>query len=484
MSGLPLSHPGWRRPVGSYAAQVTGDNVIRFPVSRADPVPLPPREQVATYRVRVDLDDAEPAIWRCLELASDLRLDRLHEVLQTAMGWTDSHLHHFLMGPEHDPAMNPFVTDFDEEEGDKGINERDVRLDQVLAKVGDRLFYEYDFGDSWDHTLRLEAVTPQVEGGPSARCVGGARACPPEDCGGVWGYHELLSGLADPGTADEDLRERLDWLGEGFDPDDFDVERADALVQLTVTGSMGALLPLDAEFEESLLDLARRTTWLPTSPLAGLVRDARLDEIGVPDVETRRRTVRPWLHLLELVGDEGQTLTGAGYLKPSVVSALAAELGVMEPWMGKANREEHTPPVARLRESSAAMGLVRKVKGRLVLTPAGREIAGDPDRMWDRLVTSLPLGKKDHERHAGVIALLALAAGLQPTEGVRRLGPAILADAGWRLSTGEMDEWAAHDSARPTLGVLETAGCYSWRGERVIDESARQLARAALTFAG
>jgi len=213
------------------------------------------------------------------------------------------------------------------------------------------------------------------------------------------------------------------------------------------------------------------------------VHDAHLDETVAPDAETRGRLVRPWLHLLELVGDEGLTLTEAGYLKPKTVSALAAEFD-LEPLMGKANREEHTRPVAHVRASATAMGLVRKLKGRLVLTAAGRAVAGDPDRMWDRLITSLPLGKKDHVRHAGVIALLALAAGLDPVDGLRRLGPAVLADAGWRLPTGKVDARAAHDSARPTLDLLDAAGCYSWRHDAVIEQSARQLARAALTSTG
>lgn len=138
------------------------DNVIPFPargVPWSDPVMLPRQQDRATFVIRVDLDGAGPAIWRRLRLASDLTLAQLHEVLQVAMGWTDSHLHQVAMGAEvTERRTRPFLTRFAEAEGEEGIPEADVRLDQVLGSVGDVLSYEYDFGDGWQHTLRLEAL--------------------------------------------------------------------------------------------------------------------------------------------------------------------------------------------------------------------------------------------------------------------------------------------------------------------------------------
>ena len=106
----------------------------------------------------------------------------MHDVIQSAMGWSDMHLHHFQMGPDaKDFRVVPFLTPFDLEEGETdGTLEADVRLDQVIAKPGHRLFYEYDFGDSWHHTIKLEKVEPWVDGDPVAVCVTGRRACPPE----------------------------------------------------------------------------------------------------------------------------------------------------------------------------------------------------------------------------------------------------------------------------------------------------------------
>ena len=123
-------------------------------------------------------------------MASDLTLDRVHEILQTTMGWTDSHLHEFASGEsltdrhaEHYRPQESIDNDLD------GVDESTVRLDEVLVEPGDRLFYGYDFGDDWAHTLLLEAVAPHEGDRARARCLAGARACPPEDCGGVWGYH-------------------------------------------------------------------------------------------------------------------------------------------------------------------------------------------------------------------------------------------------------------------------------------------------------
>lgn len=176
---------------------------------------LPQRKSRAAYVVRVDLDDARPPIWRRLRLASDMNLAHLHDILQVVMGWTNSHLHQFKMGPDtKDFRMTPFLTDYDVEEGETaGLHERDVRLDQVLAKPGQRLFYEYDFGDSWEHTIKLEKIEPWSENDPEATCVTGRRACPPEDVGGLPGYEEALATLrGESGSDPEWTRELLGWL--------------------------------------------------------------------------------------------------------------------------------------------------------------------------------------------------------------------------------------------------------------------------------
>jgi len=134
------------------------------------PVPT----EVRGFRVRLDLHGAKPPVWRRLELPGDLTLPRLHAVIQAAMGWYDSHLHRFRTGNDHRSPY--FVTHFDLDEGEDGTLEDDVRLDQLLADKGDQLWYEYDFGDGWDHKLLVEEVLDEPPS--TARCTGGRMACP------------------------------------------------------------------------------------------------------------------------------------------------------------------------------------------------------------------------------------------------------------------------------------------------------------------
>ena len=184
----------------------------------------PRRDEVITYRIRVDLKGAKPPCWRRLELASDLMLDELHEVMQATFAWSDGHLHQFAAGGSgfYDPDSEQYLTEYDIEDGEEGIAERNVRLDELLVDAGDRLFYMYDFGDGWEHVIALEAVLPRKPEAPRAVCIKGRRPSPPEDCGGIHGY-ELLTAANDstnPGhhQALESLR---DTYGPGFDPADF-----------------------------------------------------------------------------------------------------------------------------------------------------------------------------------------------------------------------------------------------------------------------
>ena len=144
-------------------------------------------------------------------------LGRLHEVIQVVMGWTNSHLHQFLIGSQAygDPAL-----DIDEELG--YLNEWNVRLKQVATEAGKRFTYQYDFGDSWDHTIVLEKMLPPDPQMRHPICQEGARACPPEDVGGVHGYTRFLKAICNP--KDEEHEEYLVWAGGAFNPDAFDLQ--------------------------------------------------------------------------------------------------------------------------------------------------------------------------------------------------------------------------------------------------------------------
>lgn len=184
--------------------------------------------KVRGFQFRIDLLHVKPPIWRRLILPGDLTLERVHLVLNEAMGWTNSHLHRFRTGNE--PYSPYFITEFDMAEGEEGVLEDDVRLDQVVAEAGDRLWYDYDFGDGWEHVVKVEAVLPEPP--DQIELVTGRRACPPEDVGGPWGYEGVAQWVAS-GYDDDLLPEQFDdaghardWLPPGWDPATFDLESA------------------------------------------------------------------------------------------------------------------------------------------------------------------------------------------------------------------------------------------------------------------
>jgi hypothetical protein len=166
------------------------------------------------YQVKIGLRGAHPPIWRRLRLPATTTLAGLHDIIQTAFGWTDSHLHAFEAGGRR--YSRP---DFGLDEFEEFADESTVLLCEVADSVGARLRYTYDFGDSWEHDLLVEEILPP-DRVRHAVCVAGRRAGPPEDCGGVWGYAELLDLLADPDHPEH--AERLDWLGHEPDPAAFD----------------------------------------------------------------------------------------------------------------------------------------------------------------------------------------------------------------------------------------------------------------------
>ncbi|MBF8300410.1 MAG: plasmid pRiA4b family protein [Acidobacteria bacterium] len=168
-------------------------------------------------QLTVTLDGIEPPIWRRLVVPAWFTLEKLHGVLQTALGWTNSHLHMFQFGDER-VGMPYELGDLGETYTRSG---RIVRLGDLVARGHRRLVYEYDFGDGWTHTIEIDEV--RDEEGPRLACLDGARACPPEDCGGVDGYHHLLEILFDP--THQEFEDSRHWVGPAFEPERFDLRR-------------------------------------------------------------------------------------------------------------------------------------------------------------------------------------------------------------------------------------------------------------------
>lgn len=186
--------------------------------------------QPTVHRVKITLRDTKPPIWQRPEVLSGLRLSQLHGCVQSAFGWTGGHLWAFSTPQGEFGVPNP----------DLGFGSASGRtIGDVAPVVGSKFRYNYDFGDDWDHEILVEDIRPAEAGVAYPRCTPGRRACPLDDCGGIWGYYELLEILADPD--DPEHKERLEWLGidsaDQFDPERFILADANrALKRLTGQG--------------------------------------------------------------------------------------------------------------------------------------------------------------------------------------------------------------------------------------------------------
>jgi hypothetical protein len=180
------------------------------------------KEPGKTYQLKIELEGSSPPIWRRVLVPGNISLGRLHAVIQLVMGWDNAHLHQFIIDKQiySDPEF-----ELNEAGGaPRVLNEKRTLLTEIAPRAGKVLVYEYDFGDSWTHRIKVEKILEQGPStGSAVQCIDGARACPPEDCGGVWGYQDMLQVLKDP--KHEEYESTLEWLGDDFDPESFGLEK-------------------------------------------------------------------------------------------------------------------------------------------------------------------------------------------------------------------------------------------------------------------
>ncbi|MFZ1414925.1 MAG: plasmid pRiA4b ORF-3 family protein [Defluviicoccus sp.] len=169
--------------------------------------------------LKITLRGIKPPIWRRLLMPDTMTLGDVHLAIQAAMGWEDDHLHAFDVGGRQYG---------DRQSVDNAADENRLTLSGVMKSGVTRFTYTYDFGDDWEHAVQIEKIEPALEGGVYPVCIAGKRACPPEDCGGPWGYQDLLEVLADP--AHPDHAERKEWVGEDLSPNHFDPIAANAIL--------------------------------------------------------------------------------------------------------------------------------------------------------------------------------------------------------------------------------------------------------------
>lgn len=175
------------------------------------------------YQLKITLKGSKPPIWRRILVPSNIDLGEFHGILQIVLGWTDSHLHQFISGRTmYGTPVDEFGVDLEMECED----ETKYKLSQLLKRGKDSLNYEYDFGDGWEHKIVLEKILPYDGSVKVPTCIKGKRACPLEDCGGIWGYDNLLEVIKDPSHPEH--REMLEWIGGEFDPEFFDIEETNS----------------------------------------------------------------------------------------------------------------------------------------------------------------------------------------------------------------------------------------------------------------
>lgn len=182
--------------------------------------------QPLLYTLHIQLEplQLDPPIWRRIRVSGDCTLRKLHHFIQAAFGWHSSHLHEFSKGLNRYMPLDTELLEL----GEDALDDRRFKLRRVLQE-GDRLRYLYDFGDGWQHVVAVEAIEPCEFTGSWCEVLDGARACPPEDVGGVPGYLDFLQIILQPDT--EEGQDALAWVGGNVDPELFDRRAANAAVQ-------------------------------------------------------------------------------------------------------------------------------------------------------------------------------------------------------------------------------------------------------------
>jgi hypothetical protein len=180
---------------------------------------------VPLFQLKITLKWSKPPIWRRVVARADMPLDRLHSLLQIAMGWTNSHLHQFILGRAFYGQPDPQSAGL----GCEMLNEKRYTAADLAPAAKKKFIYEYDFGDGWQHEVKLEKILPPDLAFKHPVCLAGENACPPEDCGGIPGYYNLLEILADPKHPEHaDMKE---WIGGEWDAESFDLNEVNAVLK-------------------------------------------------------------------------------------------------------------------------------------------------------------------------------------------------------------------------------------------------------------
>jgi hypothetical protein len=177
------------------------------------------------YQLKITLKWSKPPIWRRVVVRANMPLDHLHGLIQIAMGWTDSHLHQFIVGRTFYGKPDPEFADM----GSETLNEKRYTVADLAPAAKKKFIYEYDFGDGWQHEVVVEKVLPPDPAFKHPVCLAGANACPPEDCGGIGGYYNLLEIMAD--AKHPEHADMKDWIGGELNAAQFDLNEVNAVLK-------------------------------------------------------------------------------------------------------------------------------------------------------------------------------------------------------------------------------------------------------------
>ena len=445
------------------------------------PRPKKRREPLAEtyiFQLRIDLADARPPIWRRLEVRSDVNLWTLHRVIQGAFSWDDAHLYRFSLGDPFGWDSELFLCAFDVSDGEDGTSVEKVRLDETLQEVDDQLEYLYDYGDSWHLKIRLEKVRRALPDDPTVVCTNGRRAAPPEDSGGISDAEYLAEFFKDPAFFDIEATNELigSWLETpaGFAP-------AGSNPSLTESAEAEHAQLLRFPQFRAILDHCY-------DPQARHQITSRLQQLEtahhqdiLPDEAVRLESLSAVQLFLDQVGT-GVKLTSAGYLPPKIAYRIGQELGLWG-FQLSTGGESKMLQVMDFRAALQHVGLVRKYKGGLVLTKAGKDGLEVPPLLWNHLASRLLPRDTTSRNFAHDAALLVLLCAAT-SDGALDLDMVanVMTASGWRVNDESVEK---HDVVFQGSWQTVLLWYIAPKDERLwfkstVSPAAAEIARAAL----
>ncbi|SNS49467.1 plasmid pRiA4b ORF-3 family protein [Rhodococcoides kyotonense] len=391
-------------------------------------------ENAPQFELLVTLRDVEPSVWRRITVRSDLLLSELRGVLVTAMGWQDGLTSGFFARRGY--PIEEYL-------------DRDFRVDDLLPHKGETLRFDYGLDEPWVHVIELVQIDPDSDDSRS-RCLDGAGGCP----AGV--FRRVL-------VPDDH------WDPAGFDRAETDRRlRAPGLVRSIENESIAAS-PLVAR-------LLRRARPASVPQVVELLPRCELTIDSSFDLPVAQVAMKKTAWFLQHVGTRGIELTATGHLPSSTVEAIRDELDWGIGWHGDSTREVDHHQATDLREAAKSLGLVRVLKGKVVRTKAGTQLADDHVGLWHHCAARLPIGRENYEKDAGTLFLIALAASAS-AEQRDAMTAHTMAALGW-----EMDARLAGQRSVAFLDLIGAHGPMYYLGRSDVEAPvwARRFARDAL----